>query len=219
VTKQTAAGAVLAGDEVFFRLAAPDEEFTGALRQYAGATALARESTATHRTVYEEKARVALQKMTAWLRMHMGDAVTLTHRGEMQPLKSWLAGAGPSKATVKDQVDAIAAKQLSDHFEGRYPGYPKFTAEITRGNMLDSARAALQQIATNRRTELSSKVLASLALVDVGGSLVETGEFAQALLGDLKSAGGGVLIRDALLVERDPGVPRGARGIWSRSGW
>ncbi len=194
-------------DEVFFRLVAPDDEFTSALRQYAGATALARESTATHRTVYEEKVRLALQKMTAWLRSHMGEAVTLTHRGQTQPLKSWLAGSGPSKATLKDQVDAIAAKRLSDHFEARYPGYPKFTAEVTRGNTLDSARAALQQIATNRKTELSSKVLSSLALVDVGGSLVESGEFAKALLGELKSAGGKALTRDALLVDRDPGVP------------
>src|SRR5207244_4149868 len=46
-------------DEVFFRLDNPDEEFKAALRKYAGANALAGESTVTHRAVYEDKRSAA----------------------------------------------------------------------------------------------------------------------------------------------------------------
>jgi hypothetical protein len=194
-------------DEVFFRLEKPDETFTTALRRYAGATALAAESTAGHRTVYEDKAREALGRMVGWLRTHMGDAVTVTYRGERQPLKAWLSGSTGPRATVKDQVDSIAAKALALHFEARYPGYPKFAAEITKSNLQETARQALAHIATGRRTDLSNKVLQSLGVIDVHGNFVESGEYAQALLKRLRAADGKAVNRDELLVERDRDVP------------
>ena len=75
-------------DEVFFRLASPDDDFTGALRRYAGALALEAESTSQHRSVYAEKHQRYLQAMVAWLRAHMGDAVTITYRGDTRPIAS-----------------------------------------------------------------------------------------------------------------------------------
>lgn len=194
-------------DEVFFRLERPDEEFTSALRRYAGATALAAESTAAHRTVYEDKAREALGRMVGWLRAHMGEAVTVTYRGERQPLKAWLGGSVGPRGTVKDQVDSIAAKALAPHFEARYPGYPKFAAEITKANLQETARQALAHIATGRRTDLSTKVLQSLGLIDVHGNFVESGEYAKALQKRLRVADGKAVNRHELLVERDRDVP------------
>ena len=55
-------------DEVFFRLAKPDDDFTAALRRYAGSVALEMESTGQHRTVYGEKRQRYLQDMVAWLK-------------------------------------------------------------------------------------------------------------------------------------------------------
>ncbi|HXF74373.1 MAG TPA: DUF6079 family protein [Actinomycetota bacterium] len=193
-------------DEVFFRLETPDEAFTSALRRYAGATALAAESTETHRGVYEEKARAALQEMVAWLRAHMGDAVSVTYRGKREPLKAWLGAAQGPRATVKEQVDAIAAQALAPHFEARYPGYLRFGAEITRANLEETARQALTHVATGRRTDMSSRVLQSLGLLDVQGDFVETGEYATALLERLRGSGGKAVTRADLLVERDRGV-------------
>lgn len=193
-------------DEVFFRLEKPADEFTADLRRYAGATALAGESTTTHRTVYEDKARVALQSMVTWLRKNMGDAISVTYRGVKQPLSVRLAAVTGPRASVKQQVDSIAASALVPNFESRYPGYPKFAAEITRGNLLESARQALTYISPGRRTELGAKVLQSLGLVDMAGELVDTGEFAAALRESLASSGGKALNRSELLVQRDPGV-------------
>ena len=108
-------------DEVFFRLASPDDDFTEALRRYAGAVALEAESTGQHRTVYAQKHQEHLKAMVAWLQQHMGDAVTVTYRGETAPVASRLATSPGSRTTVKEQIDAIAAAVLAPHFEDRYP--------------------------------------------------------------------------------------------------
>jgi hypothetical protein len=193
-------------DEVFFRLQKPNEDFTNSLRRYAGATALASESTATHRGIYDEKARAALQDMVAWLRAHMGEAVTVTYCGETKPLAVWLGAVPGPRGSVKEQVDTIAAAALADHFAARYPGYPGFGVEVTRANLPETIRQALAQVATTRPTALGTKALEALDLLDVHGNLVEMGEFAQALLNRLDGAGGKVLNRSEILAERDRGL-------------
>jgi len=199
-------------DEVFFRLEGPDDAFTSALRRYAGATALAVESTEAHRTVYEAKRQAAQQEMVAWLRAHMGEAVTVTYRGKREALHHWLDVVQGPRGTVKEQVDTIAARALAPHFEARYPGYPRFGAEITRANLEETVRQVLAHVATGRRTELSSRVLASLGLLDPHGQFVESGEYAATLLDRLRNSGGKALTRGDLLEERD-------RGVWSWGPW
>lgn len=193
-------------DEVFFRLQTPDDEFTSALRKYAGATALADESTAANRTVYQEKAKDALTKMTKWLRAHMGTAMTVTYRGTTKPLEAWLAGASGSRSTVKEQVETIAAGALASHFDDRYPGYPKFGAEISKTNLAQTAKQCLSHIATGRKTELSAKVLQSLDVLDLQGGFMAEGALSRAVLQRLDGAGGKAVTRDDLLQQRDPAV-------------
>ena len=115
-------------DEVFIRLAKPSEEFTTALRRYAGATAKAKESTATHRPVYEDKSRRALQEMVAWLRSNMATAMTVTYRGETKPLGTWLATVPGERSKVQEQIDAVASTALADHFAAPLPGLPAVLA-------------------------------------------------------------------------------------------
>jgi len=200
-------------DEVFFRLEKPDDEFTNALRTYAGAHALAIESTAQNRNIYDDKARQALQSMVSWLRKNMGEAVSVTYQGKRQPLQAWLAAATGSTGSVKAQVDMIASVAIAPYFESRYPGYPKFAADVTRDNLPESVRQALQHIAApNRKTDLSTKILLSLELADMKGSINADGRFAKGLVEELGKASGKVVNREDLLFERDPGVP--AWGEW-----
>ena len=194
-------------DEVFFRLAKPDEDFTEALRRYAGSVALETESTGQHRTVYAEKRQRYLQEMVAWLRRHMGDAITATYRGEIKPLASWLGGAQGPRSTVKEQIDTIAASVLVPHFDARYPGYPAFGVQITRGNIAETVKQALVQVVTGRPNALGGKVLAAINLVDVQGNLVDDGPFARHLIDQVASGGGRAVNRNELFVERDPDVP------------
>ncbi len=194
-------------DEVFFRLAKPDDDFTEALRRYAGSVALESESTGQHRTVYAEKRQRYLQEMVAWLRKHMGDAITVTYQGEAKPLASWLAGAQGARSTVKEQIDTIAASVLAPHFESRYPGYPTFGAQVTRSNLADTVKQALLQVSTGRPNALGGRVLAALDLIDVHGNLTDAGPLASHMLEQVGAAGGRALNRGEFLVERDPDVP------------
>jgi Family of unknown function (DUF6079) len=193
-------------DEVFFRLAKPDDDFTEALRRYAGSVALETESTGQHRTVYAEKRQRYLQEMVAWLRKHMGDAVTVTYRGEVKPLASWLAGAQGPRSTVKEQIDTIASSVLAPHFEDRYPGYPTFGVQVTRANLAETVKQALVQVVTGRPNALGGKVLAAVNLVDVLGNLVDDGPFARHLIDQITGGGGRAVNRGELFVERDPDV-------------
>jgi hypothetical protein len=193
-------------DEVFLRLESPGDEFTEALRRYAGASAMALETTATHKTIYEDKATQALRQMVAWLKANMASAVSVTYRGDNRPLSGWLATSVGPRATVKEQIDGIAAAALSPHFQTRYPGYPKFGATITRGNLSESVQLALSQIVTGRSTKTSSALLEALALVDVAGALTTTGRYAEQMLKDVSGGSGKVVNRSQLLVEVDPGV-------------
>ncbi len=193
-------------DEVFFRLATPDDEFTSALRRYAGAIALEGESNGQHRTVYGEKHRKYLQDMVAWLRKHMGDAITVTHQGKTKPLASWLTTAQGPRSTVKEQIDTIAAVVLVPHFESRYPGYPDFGVQVTRSNLGETIKQALLQISTGRINALGSKVLSALNLLDIHGNMVDDGPFAAHIISQVEAAGGRAVNRDELFSERDPDV-------------
>ena len=195
-------------DEVFFRFDKPDEDFTAKLRTYAGATALAGETASgERRTIYEDKARTALQAMVSWLRSQMRDAFTVTHAGAAKPLGQWLGTAPGPRTQVKEQIDSIASAALTDHFESRYPGYPTFegSVPISKGNFGESAKQAMSQIA-GRKTQLGTAILRSLELLDSTDSLTNGGTYAAALEAEVASAGGKVLNRKDLLIERDRGV-------------
>ena len=193
-------------DEVFFRLASPDDEFTEALRRYAGAVALEAESTGQHRTVYAEKHQRHLQAMVAWLRTHMGSAVTVTYWGETQPLAARLALSQGPRAAVKDQVDAIAAAVLAPHFDERYPSYPAFGVQVTRANLAETVRQALAQVVATRSNQLGSKVLTALGLLDIHGNLVASGTHAGHLLAQVAEGDGQAVNRSEFFAERDSGV-------------
>jgi Family of unknown function (DUF6079) len=193
-------------DETFVRLESPDEEFTSALRRYAGADALAASSTEQHRLVYEQKRQQALQTMVVWLRQNMANAMTVTYRGETKPLGTWLQQIPGARTSVKAQIDAIGARALEPHFDARYPGYPAFSAEITKQSFDGTLQAAIAQVATRRATALGTKVLTSLALADMNGQIVTDGEFATMLIGALDNASGKAVNRSELLTERDTGV-------------
>jgi hypothetical protein len=194
-------------DEVFLRLEGQDDEFTGALRRYAGARELARESTADRRPIYEQKAREAQQAMVSWLRSKLPMAMSVTYRGEKKTLAEWLKLVEGDRASVAQQLRSVSSHILGDHFTERFPGYPVFAVEVTPANLGDAVHSALNHLAdTSRATTASRKILASLALLADGDSIQADGEFAATLLAKLRAAGGKVINRSDLLAERDPGL-------------
>lgn len=194
-------------DEVFLRLEGQDDEFTGQLRRYAGARELSRESTADRRPIYEQKAREAHQAMVAWLRTNLPTAMSVTYRGEKRALVKWLNEAPGPRSSVRDQLRSVSSHILVKHFEERFPGYPPFAVEITPDNLGDAVHSALVHLADiSRATTASRKILGSLGLLGNDDGIRADGEFATALADQLAVAGGKVLNRSDLLVERDAGL-------------
>jgi hypothetical protein len=195
-------------EEVFIYLDNPADEFTAALRRYAGATAKAKESTATHRPVYEDKARRGLQEMVVWLRANMATAMTVAHQGATRTLGSWLATVPGERTKVQEQIDAVASAALSDHFASRYPEYPRFSRRITPSTLEADVRVSITQIATRRPTAAGTAILAALELLATEGTdLRFDGTYGAALIAKLDAAGGKVVNRSDLLQQLDPGVP------------
>ncbi|WP_370323776.1 DUF6079 family protein [Euzebya sp.] len=200
-------------DEVLQRLAAPDDTFRSVLKRYAGALALAKESTGERRPIYDAKAQAARQELVTWLRTNMRDAVTLTYKGETRTLAEWLHEVPEPATSIREQLRAVWSHILTDHFRQRYPGYPTFTVEVTPGNVMEAARAGLNQLATPAKsTSTSRAVLSALGLLDHTGTINADGTYAAALLKFLDDAAPKVLNRTDLLTQRDP-------GLWSWSPW
>jgi hypothetical protein len=194
-------------DEIFLRLEGQDDEFTAALRRYAGALELAKESTADRRPIYEQKAREAQQDIVSWLRTNLSTAMSVTYRGDKRTIDEWLKVVEGDRASVAQQLRSITAHILVEHFEERFPGYPKFGVEITPANLGQAVQASLTQLADPARaTTASRKLLASLSLLGSDDAATADGEFAEALLKKLEDAGGKVVNRSELLSERDPGL-------------
>jgi hypothetical protein len=195
-------------DEVFVKLTSRHDDFDRALRRYAGATQKAKESTSTHRPIYEDKARKSLQDMITWLRSSMATAMTVTHRGTEKPLGAWLTTVPGELSKVRDQIDAVASSALADHFAARYPGYPRFSRRITPSTLEADVRVALTQIASRRPTGAGTAILEALELLAMNGTdLRPDGSYAAAIVFALDASGGKVVNRSDLLKPLDPDVP------------
>ena len=118
----------------------------------------------------------------------------------------WLSATTGGRASVKAQIDSIAASILSPHLGSRYPDYPVFSDLVTQANLGTTAQAALGQI-VGRSTQLGAKALGALKLSDIDGNVVDTGPYAQHLLQQLGRGVGKAVNRGELLQERDPGLP------------
>ncbi|HEC36105.1 MAG TPA: ATP-binding protein, partial [Anaerolineae bacterium] len=116
-------------DEVFFRLARPDEEFETALKLYAGAREMAGSASAGNRMQYEKKAEGHLKRLQKWLRENMLQAMDVTYKGVTRPFVEWIKGGAAVRATasVRDLVNGVASACLTTHFAERLPDYPTFS--------------------------------------------------------------------------------------------
>jgi hypothetical protein len=193
-------------DEVFLRLDTPEVEFTTSLRRYAAALEKAQESTSQHRSAFENRMKKHLAEMVKWIKENLSTHLQVTYQGEVKPLGQWLAAVPGTRASLKEQLDAIAASALASHFSARYPGYPVFKDEITVANLLTNAQAALRMLAMGGESAMARTVLDSLELRDIDGKIVDNGTYATALKAPLDLASGSAVNASELLAERDGGV-------------
>ena len=170
-------------DEVFFRLARPDEEFETALRLYAGAREMAGSASGGNRMQYEKKADGHLKQLQKWLRENSLQAVDVTYKGVTRPLiecfgsgfrvSSYEPDPNASPRTrnsklfsVRDLVNGVASACLSTYFAERLPDYPAFSILVTQASRAQAAQEAVRWLAGGLKTRQGAAVLDALDLLD-----------------------------------------------------
>ncbi|MBN2345394.1 MAG: ATP-binding protein [Candidatus Aminicenantes bacterium] len=155
-------------DEVFFRLARPDEAFEAALRHYSGAREMATSASGENRLQYEKKATADLRELQKWLRENAPQAMDVTYHGVTRPLVEWIKeGAAPrATSSVRDLINAVASACLTPYFAEAFPGYPAFSILVTQASREQAANEAVRWLSGGLKTRQGTAVLDALDLLD-----------------------------------------------------
>jgi predicted ATPase len=160
-------------DEVFFRLAKPDETFKSNLELYAAAADLANTASGVKKTAYQDKANGYFRSLAKWLRENLLRAVHVTYQGDKKTLAQWLQGGGGGPVNVRGSLNGAATRCLAEHFADCAPEYPFFSEVITypcsteeSGNAEQAAREALRGLNQNPRSKQANSILDALGLLD-----------------------------------------------------
>ncbi|MBL7065771.1 MAG: ATP-binding protein [Anaerolineae bacterium] len=197
-------------DEVFFRLARPDEEFETALRLYAGAREMAGSASGGNRMQYEKKADGHLKRLQKWLRENSLQAVDVTYKGVTRPFVEWIKGPALSSskggaepratASVRDLVNGVASVCLSTYFAEWLPDYPAFSILVTQASRAQAAQEAVRWLAGGLKTRQGTAVLDALDLLDDNRVKGRDSRYAGYFLQQLSHKGEGQVLNRSELI-------------------
>lgn len=155
-------------DEVIFKLTGLDQEFEAKVRQYAGARAMAHEST-EYQKEYDYKADTAFRQLMRWLQEHFIERLHVIYQGVDEPIQKVLMQMrSTANQNLEELINLVCTHLLSPQFDDLYPDYPKFKRlrqPITEKNRPTAASEAFRAL-FGRRSELGIGVLDGLELLD-----------------------------------------------------
>ncbi len=199
-------------DEVFFRLDLTAEGLREAIARFAGAEALAAQSSGAHKRIYQDKAEESLRELGVLLRKNMLDCYHVTCAGRNAKMGAWargrsirnLSGTNPEeRIPFSDVVHAVAPICLEAHFRDTAPDYPTFGVLITKDSREQAARDALGMIAGRQPTRQARAILAGLELLVGGDIRPDSSRYAKAVLEILHAKPAAQVVgRDEVLVEK-----------------
>ncbi|MFQ5613684.1 MAG: DUF6079 family protein [Anaerolineae bacterium] len=198
-------------DEVFFRLARPDDDFEAALKLYAGAREMALSASGDNKLQYDKKAADHLRALQNWLRDNLARAMDVTYKGVTKPLSEFISSGlrvsssppNPDSklSSVRDLVNAVAANCLATAFADHLPDYPTFSILITQASRAQAASEAIRWLAGGLKTQQGTAVLDALDLLDSKGH-VRAGDsrYAGHFLAQLQAKGEGQVLNRSELI-------------------
>jgi len=161
-------------DEVIVYLSGLDKDFENRVRIYAGARAMAHEST-EYRMEYSNKADEHFRTLNRWLRENMLQKLHLIHQGVDEPVQTVITRLrSTSSGSLDDLLRIVSSYLLAPDFADRYPEYPRFsrlTQPVTENSRSNSATEALRLLCGRGRTNLALGVLDGLGLLDNLGNI------------------------------------------------
>ncbi len=149
-------------------------DFEEIVRRYAGARAMAQEST-EYRQEYADKADTHLRTLLRWLRERLVSSLYVVYQGVDQPVQTVLTQMrSTASQSIEDLIRLVSSHLVAPEFEEKYPGYPKFprlTQPVTETSRANSAMEAIRLLCGRGRTNLAMGILEGLGLIDVEGNI------------------------------------------------
>jgi hypothetical protein len=202
-------------DEVFFRLKGLDEDIRGYLSTYAAALDLASTASGGAKTVYQDKAREALGRMSKWLQEKQLKALEMTYQGKSKSLEDWVKGIsvrerarlGPEdRINFRDVVNVVSGLALSSRFAEGAPEYPTFLSLLTEQNRKQLITNALKMLAGGPKTKDATVILDALEMLDADKPAPAQSKYAKAVLAQLNAKGAGQVLNRSELLAGGPEV-------------
>jgi len=155
-------------DETIFYLTGLDNDFETKIRLYAGARAMAIEST-EYRVEYANKAETYFRGLMRWLQEHMIEKLHIVYQGVDEPIQTVLTRMrSTASQNLEELIRLVASHLFAPEFEDRYPDYPKFqrlSQPVTETARANSAMEAIRRLC-GRGSNLGSGILEGLGILD-----------------------------------------------------
>lgn len=194
-------------DEVFFVLADRSEEFVEYLKMYAGAKEMASISSGESKRIYIKKADEEYgRKLAKWIGEHITTSYQVTYKGVTKRFSELLRGAKGYGEDVRELVNTVASNCLSVYFDELYSQYPTFPVVVHSKNREQYAKAAIDWIATNKKTELGAKILDALELLDGNTLNPSNSKYARYITRELGRRARGHVVNRKELIENIEGI-------------
>ena len=196
-------------DEVFFRMARPDDAFKLSLSLYAAAQELASTAAGGAKAIYLDKATKFLRDISKWLQEKQMNAFEVTYQGKSKALQDWVKGVsirdkahlGPDdRANFRDVVNVVSGLVLGSRFQDVAPEYPTFSALVTDDNRRQLVVNALKLLSGGPRTKDAVVILDALEMLDGDRINPAHSRYATEVLRRLKLKGQGQVLNRSELI-------------------
>ena len=151
-------------DEVYFYFK-NTAEFKENMSLYSAACSLAEISEGKDKDAYLGKAALLRKKLVKYLSENKNTCFDVVYKKVRHQLIEVLKGKYNRDSTFNDTIDLAASMCLDGYFDSIYPDFPVMKTKITRKNMADHARAAVDHFA-GRKTQQSTMLLQSFGILD-----------------------------------------------------
>jgi len=151
-------------DEVYLYFKSTDE-FRETLELFAAASSLALISEGKDKEAYLSKAEMLRKKLIKYLSENKNTCFEVLYKKQKHQLIEILRGRYNRDFTFKDTIDLAASLCFDEYFNDKYQDYPVMKTRITRRNMADNARAAIDHFA-GRKTQQSTSLLQSFDILN-----------------------------------------------------
>ena len=202
-------------DEVYFKLAAGEEDLLNLLKPYAGAAEMSAISSGSNKDQYETKALNYRRELFRWLRDNFLRCFKLIHLDEEVTITEAVAKyhVAIREQTFREQAFGLSAAVLAVVFNEKFPKYPSFSGiELTSNTLFSACESAIKAVSGGPNIRLAQVILEGLELAHMDGGhpvwTLEQSPYAAHFIELINGLDAKRVINRKDLVDGEPGAER-----------